>query len=356
MGDCHCKNEKPQMSETVDQVIPFVDDPVFTVLVVGSRGVRRGDWFPNTCKSDCYCTVSAAGYDRILLRTLPVSQQVEPLWRQAVHDTPLLIGDSLEFSVWDSISGVDNLPEGTTERLIGRFTLDSSRFFSAGFAGELELEALGKDITGAFLTVKIKRNGQDYPDEPCADFVVQLQNPQFKALGVDLDTQANSLVYVNDVKDGVVQVYNRTAKPESRLGPGHFIIKVNGVEGLASDMVDEMNRLASLRLLVRKPFTMCVAIDKKSHKGLLAGVDFVKRSAVGCLLINQLSEGPIEEWNIVNPGREVRVGDRIIAVNGQKGKAADLLKKLKALNRCLITIVRPRTDPPCTFLSGRTHD
>lgn len=342
--------------ETKESVTSFVDDPIFTVLVVGSRGVRRGDWFPNTCKSDCYCTVRVAGCDHILLKTRPVSQQVEPLWRQAVHDTPLLIGDSLEFSVWDSISGVDNLPEGTTERLIGRFTLDSSRFFSAGFAGELELEALGKDITAAFLTVKIKRINGGYPDESCADFVVQLQNPHFKALGVELDTQAISLVYVNDVKDGVVQAYNRTAKPESRLRPGQFIVKVNGVEGLASDMVDEMNRLANLRLLVRQPFTMCVAIDKKSQKGLLAGVDFVKKSAVCCLLINQLGEGPIEEWNTENPDREVRVGDRIIAVNGQKGKAADLLKKLKALNRCLITIVRPRTVPPCTFSSGRTCD
>merc|ERR1712032_770233 len=43
------------------------------------------------------------------------------------------------------------------------------------------------------------------------------------------------------------------------------------------------------------------------------------------LLINDIFEGPVHDWNAVNPQHQVRVNDRIVAVSGERGNYRELI-------------------------------
>jgi len=316
--------------------------------VVGARGVRVADWFPGTCRSDCYCTVRVAGEERNVLQTQTVSDQIEPLWHAEVTEAfPLRPGDALEFSIWDSISDDSlRLPLGSTERLVGMALLDSREFYYNGFNGELELDNLGRGITNAAVTVKVRRSDSQYPDPMLPEFVVHLQKAPVTPLGMDMDTQDGSVVFVNDVKEGIVQSYNDGANATERLQPGYFIVQANSVAGKAAEMVNVITEKAHLRLTVRRSLRMCVPICKKAKKRSI-GLDFLKTSsAVACLVITSVKDGLVQDWNFTNPEKSVLAGDRIIAVNGKEGRASDLIKKLRELNKFVITIVRVNVKPP----------
>jgi len=65
-----------------------------------------------------------------------------------------------------------------------------------------------------------------------------------------------------------------------------------------------------------------IRLSKPAHAMLGTHVD---TSDGNSALIKQIGAGLIRDWNNMNPGREVRVGDRIVAVNGHRGDARDLM-------------------------------
>mmetsp|Transcript_25170 Transcript_25170/g.69187 ORF Transcript_25170/g.69187 Transcript_25170/m.69187 type:complete len:111 (-) Transcript_25170:195-527(-) len=75
------------------------------------------------------------------------------------------------------------------------------------------------------------------------------------------------------------------------------------------------------------------------------GMEFAMKPKGSALVVNHVGEGPVKVWNGANPDQEVRAGDRITAVNGKKGKVADLQKKMKAA-KFHMTVARPATLEP----------
>jgi len=354
MGGCECKNSNhPTDFDDVATEDTTDAAPQFMVQVVGARNVRGPDWFPGVCKSDCFCVVSSLQRGEVLFKTNISRNEVEPCWKEEFQvNEALQSNGGLEFAIWHSIYTIDprvTLPEGTKERLVGKARLFSSRFSLAGFNGDLELQHCAKDISGALMNVKVGLVGQAYPPPPPLDFHLNIENPSSKTLGIDLDTQDQNTVYVENVRPmGLVDVHNSNSKPTERLLAGHFIMQVNGVQDRASMLIEglgeEMKRLPLLRLVVRRPFTLCVAVNKRDKKTDI-GICFNRTSHAGCLVITQISPGPVMEWNRKNPGREVLLGDRVTAVNGVKGKPSDMAKKMKSLERFIMTVVRRHPDP-----------
>jgi len=347
MGGCECKDSHmPSDFDGVNVEESMDPGPAFMVKVVGARNVRGPDWFPGVCKSDCFCVVTSMQRGEVLFKTKISKNEVEPSWKEEFRlKETVQANGGLAFAIWHTIYSIDptvTLPEGTEDRLVGMARLVTSRLSLAGFNGELELEHCGKDIAGATIHVKVGLVGQDYPLPPPPEFHITIENRTAKSLGIELDTQDENAVYVDQVRPfGLVDLHNSNSKPTERLLSEHFIMQVNGVHGKASELVEELNKLSVLHLVVRRPSVFCVAVDKKDKKRDI-GFSFNTRSC--SLVINQMWQGPVVEWNRRNPGKDVLLGDRIVAVNGLKGRASDMAKKMKSLDKFIMTVVRKHDD------------
>eukprot|EP00411_Alexandrium_monilatum_P027734 CAMPEP_0175366638 /NCGR_PEP_ID=MMETSP0095-20121207/19240_1 /TAXON_ID=311494 /ORGANISM="Alexandrium monilatum, Strain CCMP3105" /LENGTH=317 /DNA_ID=CAMNT_0016664651 /DNA_START=175 /DNA_END=1128 /DNA_ORIENTATION=+ len=313
---------------------------------MSARGIRRGDWFPGAGKSDdCYCLLRLAGTEEVIYKTGVLQHdRVDPVWNEEVEIPDYPVGVGLELSVWDSLPEGMKVPDGSCTRMVGRVVLQGDMFEGHGFNGELPLENLGKNVSSAFLNLKVKPDMQEYPEGPVPEFLVTFARDPKTNIGLDFDTQDDELVYIADVKPGPVQFHNLNAKPTDQVRQGHFIVQANGVRGFSANIVEVLKSDRRLQLIVRRPYEMTVAIRKLTQKTSL-GMEFMPKvsgaSAHGGLLVVDITDGPIFEWNLTNPDQEVRCGDRITAVNGQHSKASDLLKKMKGLEQFQMTVVRP---------------
>mmetsp|Transcript_31603 Transcript_31603/g.90691 ORF Transcript_31603/g.90691 Transcript_31603/m.90691 type:complete len:350 (-) Transcript_31603:216-1265(-) len=346
MGVCPCsqKREGPVLAEDVTTSPP--DDPglmtiKLTVLIMGARGVRRGDWFPGEGGSDCYCTLKIAGREDIIHKTGELQHEtVDPVWNEEVEIPDFPVGECLELDVWDSVPSDMKVPEGSTSRLVGRLMIPCNTIEPAGFNGELPLKNLGKGVNAAYLNVKMKADALEYPDTLDPEFAATLTRDPKSSLGIDMDTQDDEMVYIADVKPGPVQFYNLNVKPSEQVNPGLFVLQANGVTGVSTHIVDVLKMDRKLDLVLRRSMEMTVAIRKIERKAPL-GMEFLPKVSGNNLMIIDITDGPVFEWNLTNPDMEIRCGDRITAVNGIRGRASDLLKKMKSLERFQMTIVRP---------------
>mmetsp|Transcript_142615 Transcript_142615/g.443575 ORF Transcript_142615/g.443575 Transcript_142615/m.443575 type:complete len:139 (+) Transcript_142615:104-520(+) len=62
---------------------------------------------------------------------------------------------------------------------------------------------------------------------------------------------------------------------------------------------------------------------KKSQGGPRLGVDVDLSDGI-VLLIDKVNDGLVNEWNKLNPEKEVRKDDRVVSVNGTSGNAHEL--------------------------------
>lgn len=307
--------------------------PKLTVAIVGARGLRNADWLPGMGKSDCFCTLRTAGADKDLHGTKVQSNTLEPVWNEEVDVVEYNMGDPLMFSVWDAdMAGRD---------FLGKVTLKGEDFNGIGFNGEVQLEEAGKNAI-AYLRLKVKMAGQEYPPGPPQEITVTVEREPKKLTGLELDLQDGVFALVTAVKAGPFAQFNASAKPAEQLMPGDFIMQVNGATGNVAQIAEQLkkNGASKLEVLVRRPVEMGVIIDRQDPKKPL-GLEFPKKLSGNFLLVTKVEEGPFQDWNAANPSREVRVGDRIVAVGGVRGTAAQLVKKLKSAGKVQVTVVRP---------------
>jgi len=275
--------------------------------------------------------VGVAGSDE-QLRTEPVKNLLDPIWKHEVQVAGLEEGGSLEFCVWDSD------PDGKDE-VLGKVTLEGARFREQGFSGELELQ----EVAGggaAFLRVKIAVDGKPPPAGPEREFTVVLENPKKKAMGIDVEIQDARTLYVTAVKNGPIHLYNKEAEPARQLLPGDYIVKINDVEGNAVKLDMALKKQTSLNMVCRRADEWRAAVDKGSKEGSL-GLEFVKPPKGSTIVITNILAGAVERWNEECPERAVKAGDRILAINGKRSKPADMLKKCKASAQLTLTLARP---------------
>lgn len=334
-----------------------------TVAILGARSVRDSSWMPS---EKCYlcCSANVPGKDYKAQTTRQVKDLPHPSWREEFSIKDYEEGDTLEFTLWECL-------EGSNREVLGKAYLEAARFDKAGFCGDLRLElAEAPEEEGvASLKVMIKCESDGYPAEPPQEFAIALTNTTRSTLGIDFDLQDGKSVFVRDLRAGIVDSYNGTATSNNAIQPGDFIVKVNQAEGNAVQMLEALKSNIRLELVVRRPIDFVVAIaipdfdfeDSKGRKkkggactcGPQAdsnapknkyGVDFKNPTGMNLVVMKVLEGGPVEDWNNRYPEAEVRPGDRVTAVNGEKGQAEDMLRIIQASDRFQMRIVRPAAD------------
>mmetsp|Transcript_44685 Transcript_44685/g.127493 ORF Transcript_44685/g.127493 Transcript_44685/m.127493 type:complete len:344 (+) Transcript_44685:113-1144(+) len=305
------------------------------VTIIGAREIRSADWIPERGRSGCYCTLSVGSTE--IHRTALASNALEPVWREEVNVSEYKTGEQLTFSVWDTDGG-------GKPTLLGKITLGSAGFDSMGFNDELQLSGAGK------LKIKVKPAGLEYPPLPDLEVTVHLKKDpalSYQPLGLDLDIQDGVTAWVTGIKPGVVQSYCDNNPFGEQVMVGDFITRVNGIEGSVDKLVEVMQRETSLELLIRRPAEFAVAVDRRDPKDPV-GLTFPQTPSGICLLITSVAEGAIKEWNAANAEQRVQAGDRIVAVGGQRARAAELLR-LAGRGNYQLTLVRPANADTCWY-------
>lgn len=167
-----------------------------------------------------------------------------------------------------------------------------------------------------------------------------LKRPEQK-VGMRVDTVDGKTLRVILLKaDGVVAEYNKQVPMERRIYAGDYIVEVNGKSAM-SEMLQELSYSESMALKVAPKDEFLVLLRRSG--GL--NVDLRFDAYNGCLLIQEIREGAIMEYNESvasgGGGKEILPGDRIISVNGVSGESADLLEAVQQDGELTLLISRP---------------
>jgi len=342
MGICSAKEEKKIQAAESEELEASQSAAGTRVVILGARGLREAEVFPGTERT-CYCALAVLGGGEEPAEELAKTQQVkntlEPSWNHEVELSTLGDGGVLEFRVLEADA------DGKGE-VLGKAKLEAARIQEQeGFNGELELEEAGEKVK-AFLRVKISLPSKPFPPAPEKEFIVELDNPKKKALGLEVETQDGKMLYVSAVKNGLVQTFNKEAEPTKQIMPGDFIVKVNGVEGASKKLNEALKKKeTSFSLVCRRAEEWRVVVDRGADKGPI-GFGYVKPAVGHSIVMTDIAAGPLSAWNEENPEREVRPFDRILAINGKRGKPDAILKQMKATGRFTMLVARPAEPEP----------
>lgn len=92
--------------------------------------------------------------------------------------------------------------------------------------------------------------------------------------------------------------------------------------------------------LAGEGFLFEVVIEKKPPEKVTLGVDLDFRDRV-TLEIEKINVGLIAEWNAAKPDKEVKLGDKVISVNGISGDAVKMIQACKENDVVKMSIRRP---------------
>lgn len=333
------KQESPRWGQSENfqaDAMPTVQQVPLTVTIVGTRGLRNKEWVPDSGKS-CYCVLRTLT-DQHLHTTSSINDALDPAWNQEV-EVGCPPGEALEFSIWDKVVQSDGL---VTNNKLGRVVLESKEYANSGFNGEVWVQDAGRGVE-AYLQVKVKAAGRDYPLGPPKQFTIHLEKSGGKSMGADMDVSCGKMGYVCIImKDGVIAEYNRTALQEKQLRVGDYITKVNGIENNSLSMLDCLKKDTKFEVTIRRPILFTIAVCKKDAKAQL-GVTLIERPSGNSLLIKEVVQGPVMEWNKMHPEQEVKAGYRIVAVNGKGGNVTELIDASKMGTQLRLAISRPST-------------
>jgi len=171
------------------------------------------------------------------------------------------------------------------------------------------------------------------------DFFVSIQKSPDSSLGLELDLMDDVNAQVCGIDAGLVQSYNETAQPDVQVRVGDFITAVNGFSGDARKLLQRLKSEPAATLHVRRPGEAALSVERG---GLMLGLDLQKAPGGCSLLIHDIREGAVQNFNAANPHRELKRGDRIVAVNGCRGSTAAMMKAIKEPRQALsLSVVRP---------------
>jgi len=306
------------------------------VHVKNAQGLPEVDWFPGTDRFLYFGVGADAGGDE-LFKSQQKKNVLDPVWNEEFElpaDMPV------KFTIFQSDA------DGKVDQ-VACATLDLTSGDAAEFHGELALQVNGK-ATGGILTLKAKaRHGDEYPPEQSSEYAASIDNAKKGALGLEVDKMDPANLYVIGVKKGTIMDRYNEEQIENKVAAGCFIVGVTGADiGSASDsqamekILKQNPKQVDLVCRRAKTFRIFVTMPKQGDMGL----EVMKRGEGNSLLIKEIhSEGAVGAWNVDNPAQTVEPGDRIVAVNGKSGNAADLKNHVKEVRKAadaVLTIVR----------------
>jgi len=316
-----------------------VSEEKITVHVTSAQGLPGVDWFPGHDRFLYFGVGEAIGGEE-LFKSQQKKNVVDPVWNEECEipaDMPL------KFTVFQA--DVD----GKTD-VLACATLDLAEIGTAEFNGELPLEMDGNP-TGGVLMLKAKR-GDEYPTGQGSEFTVSIDNPKKKALGLEVDNLDPAKLFVFNVKKSSVMDRYNEEQPENKIEAGCFITGVTVADDSKGDGKDSSSRGSQamekvlkknpkqVSLVCKRANMFCVPLSLPEKGGI--GVQTPTSPLGNSLLITEVeANGAVEAWNAANPDQIIETWDRIVAIDGKSGKAAELQKLAKKAQKSVVlTIVR----------------
>jgi len=171
---------------------------------------------------------------------------------------------------------------------------------------------------------------------PGSTFSVTIVRSSSEPIGLDIDLIDGLSAVVVDVKEGAVQNWNER-NPESALKLNDRIIEVNGARLESNSIVARLKSDTTWVLQVQRPSEFAVSISRADAPSL--GMDLRYAPNGSTLMITQVGDGPMQDWNTAHPEKVVNKHDRIIQLNGVRGTPTSLLQASEDAENLSMVIV-----------------
>lgn len=156
------------------------------------------------------------------------------------------------------------------------------------------------------------------------------------SIGLNLDALQDEQAFVDGITAGFIQEWNADKPRDRQLCPYDSIVGINGFRGDTKELLNEMRDTSQWCLIVRRPVELAISVDCDSSPTL--GLDLKYSPNGRSLLIASIGEGSIRERNLRH-AQQIRPGDRIVEVNGQRGTAKQLLEAASNVDTLELVIV-----------------
>jgi len=265
------------------------------------------------------------------------------LWKESVQLNKYFRGQPLELSIFtNKITRYPSAENITPSNLVGRVNIPADLFQDDGYNGDLPLSMCDPDVR-AFLRLKIKPRGKDFPPEPFPVFGLTVKRKPSTCFGVDIDTRDGKSLYVTHTRPGAVAQYNWSARAEKQLMVTDFIVAVNGVHGDAAAMLAKCRTDATICMVCRRAIDITVDLERQDENVPL-GLEFATEHVGASLLVTGICKGVATDCNerTKEVTKHILPGDRIVEVGGLVG-TSEILRVLleRATGKVPLVIVRP---------------
>lgn len=172
-------------------------------------------------------------------------------------------------------------------------------------------------------------------------YLVALKRSSGRSLGLSFrapDLQQFLLVDGIDFEDTEIASWNeRHAGGDLVIERDHCVLKVGGREQPPSQMLHEISHgMEALYLTMVVPERISATLLKS--RGARLGLNVVQCGQL--LVVEEVLEGLVRNWNVAHPEQEVRAGDCIVEVCGQRGEPDALMASLQNEFALVIRFIR----------------
>lgn len=190
-------------------------------------------------------------------------------------------------------------------------------------------------------------------------YAITLDRSSGTRLGMSSLEHLGHTLLVTAVTGGLVEQWNEsTMDRRVRVRAGDCIVAVNGIRSSTNLLLEECKKHKVLHMEMLRP--PCEEIAPGVHRVALSktgcmklGIDISQHDG-RTLLVTEIREGIVREWNRINPCHQVRPGDRIIKVNSCQNNARKLLEECRKNDvlRIIIKRAKARIDSDPQFRAG----
>ncbi|CAJ1339403.1 unnamed protein product [Effrenium voratum] len=211
-------------------------------------------------------------------------------------------------------------------------------------AAAVEVDAQPSLVEKGYRSEVVTATVTSVPEKAKGNFKAEVMLKKGMGLGLELDVvdpKGPTIVEVGT--DGLIAEFNAASR-HLALQKFDRITGVNQEKGDMSHVYKTLNNAiesqerASMELDITRPTEFKVTLVK-SGEPLGTQLNF-KQSSAGIVLTKITDGGLVAKWNIEHPDQKLLVGDRVVAVNGQYLKGADMVERIKAEKSLEFTVLR----------------
>jgi len=143
-------------------------------------------------------------------------------------------------------------------------------------------------------------------------------------IGLKLDALDRLGLVIIEIPPGAVKEWNDACPGDKNLQVNQRIVEVNGIVGDSAAMLAAMKQSTIWHLVVQRPVEIRAVIPRDDTKSLGMNLRYSTNST--SLLIAEVEDGPIQDWNDKSSADKIKPFDRIVEVNDTRGSVESLLE------------------------------